>query len=103
MSVIHATSENFHSVVLDSEKPVLLDFFATWCGPCQMIAPLLEEIAAEHEEYAVVKVDVDAEPALAQTFGVVSIPTLFAVKGGEITAQTVGYVPKEKLLAMLEG
>ncbi|MBQ9860082.1 MAG: thioredoxin [Clostridia bacterium] len=103
MAIIHATSENFQSVVLDSEKPVLLDFFATWCGPCQMIAPLLEELAAEREDCAVVKVDVDEEPALAQAFGVVSIPTLFVVKGGEITARTVGYAPKEKLLEMLEG
>lgn len=102
MAIIHATSDNFQSVVLDSEKPVLLDFFATWCGPCQMIAPLLEEIAAEHPDYAVVKVDVDEAPELAQRFGVVSIPTLLAFKGGEVTAQTVGYVPKEKLLAMLE-
>lgn len=102
MSIIHVTQDTFQSAVLDSEKPVLLDFFATWCGPCQMIAPLLEEIGAEHPEYTVAKVDVDQEPSLAQTYGVVSIPTLLVFKGGEVTAQAVGYAPKEKLLALLE-
>ena len=96
------TAENFKELVLESDKPVLLDFFATWCGPCQMVAPLVEEIAAEHTELTVGKIDVDEQGELAAAFGVVSIPTLVVVKGGQVTAQKVGYAPKEAILAMLE-
>lgn len=101
MSVIHATKENFNEVVLQSDIPVLVDFFATWCGPCRMIAPILEEIAEEHPEYKIVKIDVDEQPELATRFDVMSIPTLLVFKNGELISQTVGAQPKAKLLSML--
>lgn len=102
MAVISITKENFTSAVLESDKPVLLDFYATWCGPCRMVSPLVDEIAEEHPEFTVGKIDVDAEGELAQQFGIVSIPTLVAMKDGKIVRQTVGYAPKEDLLAMME-
>ena len=101
MSVIHATSAEFDTVVLKSEKPVLVDFYATWCGPCRMVAPIIEEIAAEHPEYLVVKVDVDKEGALAAQFDVMSIPTLVVIKNGTVTETAVGARRKEQILAML--
>ncbi len=101
MSVIHATNQNFNEIVLESNVPVLVDFFATWCGPCRMIAPLLEEIAAEHSEYKIVKIDVDEEPDLATRFGIMSIPTLMVFKNGELVSTTMGAQPKAKLLALL--
>ena len=100
MSVVHVNIENFESVVKSSEKPVLLDFFANWCGPCRMISPIIEEIAAEHPEYVVGKINVDEESELAAQFGVVSIPMLVVVKDGEIAAKLVGARPKEQILAM---
>lgn len=102
MAVISITKENFTAEVLENEKPVLLDFYATWCGPCRMVSPLVEEIAEEHPEYTVGKIDVDDEGELAQQFGIVSIPTLVVLKGGKIVRQTVGYAPKEDLLAMFD-
>lgn len=102
MSVIVITKENFTAAVLESEKPVLLDFYATWCGPCRMVSPLVDEIAEEHPEFTVGKIDVDAEGELAAQFGIVSIPTLVAMKDGKVVRQTVGYAPKEELLAMME-
>ena len=102
MSVIHVNKDNFAQVVA-SDKPVLLDFYADWCGPCRMVAPVVAEIAEEHPEYAVGKINVDDEPELAQQFGVVSIPLLVVMRGGEIKAQAVGVRPKSDLLAMLEG
>ncbi|MBE6558772.1 MAG: thioredoxin [Ruminococcaceae bacterium] len=101
MAVIHATNANFNEIVLGSDLPVLVDFFATWCGPCRMVAPLLEEIADEHPEYKIVKIDVDEEPDLASRFGVMSIPTLLVFKNGELVSTTVGAQPKAKLLALL--
>ena len=83
MSVLHINQNNFDQVK-NSEKTVLLDFYADWCGPCRMVAPLVEEIAAEHPEYLICKVNVDDEPALAQEFGVQSIPTLVVLKDGKI-------------------
>ncbi|MBP3661134.1 MAG: thioredoxin [Oscillospiraceae bacterium] len=102
MSVLIVTKENFESAVLNSEKPVLLDFWAPWCGPCRMVLPLVDEIAAEHPEYLVAKVNVDEQPELASQYGVVSIPTLVAMKGGKIINQSVGAKPKKDILALLE-
>ena len=101
MSVIKITSENFESVVLSSEKPVLLDFYADWCGPCKMISPFVEEIANEHPEFLVGKINVDEAPDLAAKFKIVSIPALFALKDGKIVNQIVGAVPKSEILNML--
>ena len=101
MSVLHVTNQNFESVKA-SDKPVLLDFFATWCGPCRMLAPVIEELGEEHSEYVIGKVNVDEEPQLAEQFGVVSIPTLVVLRNGEIAAQSVGARPKAQILAMLE-
>ena len=101
MSVLHVNSQNFNSVKA-SDKPVLLDFFATWCGPCRMLAPIIDELGEEHPEYVIGKVNVDEEPRLAEQFGVVSIPTLVVLKGGEVVAQSVGARPKQQILEMLE-
>ena len=101
MSIVHITKDNFEELVKNSEKPVLLDFWATWCGPCRMIAPILEEIAKENANVKVCKVNVDNEPELATKFGVMSIPALFVVKEGKITNQAVGAQPKAKILDML--
>lgn len=101
MSVLHATKENFHREVLESSKPVLVDFYATWCGPCRMLAPILDEIAAEREDIKVVKIDVDQEPELAAQYKVVSIPSVFVIQNGEVIAQSLGAKPKNQLLAML--
>lgn len=101
MSVVHITEENFEELVLKNEKKVLLDFWATWCGPCRMIAPIVEQIASERDDILVGKIDVDQEMALAVRFGIVSIPTLIVMEGGEAKAKTIGYCPKEEILAML--
>lgn len=101
MSVIHVTSQNFQKLVLEAENKVLLDFWATWCGPCQMIAPVLEEIAAENESITVAKVNVDEERELAIQFGITSIPTLIVMDKGQAVNQMIGFRPKadiEKLL-----
>ena len=101
MSVLHITKETFPKEVLQSEKTVLLDFFATWCGPCKMLAPILDEIAEEREDIKVCKVDVDQEPELAAQYQVVSIPTLFVLEKGQIVNQSLGAKPKAKILEML--
>ena len=101
MSVVHITEENCEELVLKNEKKVLLDFWATWCGPCRMIAPIVEQIASERDDILVGKIDVDQEMALAVRFGIVSIPTLIVMEGGEAKAKTIGYCPKEEILAML--
>ena len=101
MSVLHITKATFQEEVLNSDKPVLLDFFATWCGPCRMIAPTLEEIAAERENIKVCKVDVDAEPELAAKYQIASIPTLLVIKDGNVVNQSLGAKPKAQILALL--
>ena len=101
MSIIHVNEENFDEVVLGNEKTVLVDFFATWCGPCQMLAPTIEEIADEHPEYTVVKIDVDDAPELAVKYGIVSIPTLVVIKNGEVINKVIGVHSKDEILALL--
>ena len=101
MSLLHVTKETFESQVLHSDKPVLVDFFATWCGPCRMVGPILEEIAEEREDIKVVKIDVDQEPELAAKYGVASIPTLFVIENGEVKNQAMGAMPKAQILNLL--
>ena len=103
MAEIKVTKENFASEVLASEKPVVVDFWATWCGPCRMIAPVLEELAEKYEDKLTVgKVNVDEEMELAVKFTVASIPTLMVFKGGEMVAKTLGYMPLEKVEGWLK-
>lgn len=102
MSVIQITKENFENEVLDSEKTVLLDFYADWCGPCRMVSPIVDAIAEEHPEFKVGKINVDEQGELAQQFGVMSIPSLFVIKGGEVANQAVGARTKAQILDMLK-
>ena len=99
--MLNITKENYEALVNSGDKPVLIDFWATWCGPCRMIAPIVEEIAAEREDILVGKVDVDNEPGLAKSFRIVSIPTLILVKDGKETARVMGYRPKADILKKL--
>ena len=101
MSIIHITAENYEAQVQNAAGKILLDFWAPWCGPCRMIAPLLEEIAAEDESVTIGKVNVDEEMALAAKFGIVSIPTLIVMKDGKAVNQSVGGRSKAAILAML--
>lgn len=102
MSVLSVNKNNFDSVKA-SDKTVLLDFYADWCGPCRMVSPLVDEIAEENPQYLVGKINVDSEPELAAAFGVASIPTLVVMKDGNIVNQSTGARPKAQILAMLEG
>jgi thioredoxin 1 len=101
MSVVHITKANFEELVIHNPKSVLLDFWATWCGPCRMVAPIVEEIATEREDILVGKINVDEEMELAVQFGIISIPTLVVMKNGELANKAVGYMPKEKILELL--
>ncbi len=102
MSVIQINRENFEEIK-NGEKPVLLDFYADWCGPCRMVAPLVHEIAEEHPEYAVCKVNVDEQPELAAAFSVYSIPSLVVLRDGKVVNSAVGARPKDAILALLQG
>ena len=101
MAIVHITKNNFEELVQKNPKPVLLDFWATWCGPCRMVAPIVEEIAAENEDIKLGKINVDEEMELAVQFGIISIPTLVVMKNGELANKAVGYMPKEEILKLL--
>ena len=102
MNEVVITAENFESQVINSPKPVLLDFWATWCGPCRMIAPFVEQIAEERSDIVVGKIDVDDQRELAIQFKIASIPTLIVMKGGEVHRKAIGYMQKDEILKLLE-
>ena len=102
MAILTITKENFEAEVLKSDKKVLLDFWATWCGPCQMMMPTIHEIAEERTDIKVGKVNVDEQPELASAFQILSIPALYVVKDGKIVNQTMGARPKDQVLRLLE-
>lgn len=102
MSAININKSNFQNEVMNSDKPVLLDFWAPWCGPCRMVVPIVEEIAEERSDIRVGKVNVDEQPELASQFGVMSIPTLVVMKNGRIVNQVMGARPKQAILGMLQ-
>mgnify|MGYP000949353937 CR=1 FL=1 len=101
MSALTITKQNFQQEVINSDKPVLLDFWAPWCGPCRMVGPIVEQVAEEKDTVKVGKVNVDEQPELAQAFGVMSIPTLVVIKNGEITNRVVGVQTKHAILSMI--
>lgn len=102
MAVIELTQENYQKEVIESDKPVLIDFFAIWCGPCKMVSPVVDEIANERTDIKVCKLDVDKNLDLARTFQVMSVPTLVAIKNGEIINKIVGAMPKAQILKMFD-
>ena len=102
MSALHITKDTFQSEVVQSDKPVLVDFWASWCGPCQMVSPIIEEIANEHPEIKVCKINVDEQPELAAAFQVMSIPTLVVMKNGQVVKRTMGAQPKQQILSLLQ-
>lgn len=101
MSVLNITKNNFNEEVINSEKPVLLDFWASWCGPCRMVSPIVDEIAKERSDIKVGKINVDEQQELASAFQIMSIPTLVVVKNGKIVSQSLGARPKGQIMAML--
>lgn len=102
MALVHITKDNFNKEVMESEKVVLLDFWATWCGPCQMIAPILNEVAEECPDITVGKIDVDEEQELAMSFGITSIPTLIVIKNGKAVEKAVGMRAKNQIIEMID-
>ena len=101
MSVLTITKDSFQKEVLESDKPVLVDFWASWCGPCRMVSPIIDEIASERADLKVGKVNVDEQPELAAKFGVMSIPTLIVMKDGKVVNQTAGARPKPQILSLI--
>lgn len=102
MTALNITSKNFNKEIMESNKPVLIDFFAAWCGPCKMVSPVIDQIAAEHTDIKVCKINIDEQSELASSFGVMSIPTLVALKDGKEISRTVGAVPKGSILKMFD-
>ena len=100
MTALNITTNNFNAEIMNSDKPVLIDFFATWCGPCKMVSPIVDQIAEENADIKVCKINIDEQSELASTFGVMSIPTLVALKDGKEITRTVGAVPKSNILKM---
>lgn len=102
MSAFNLNKHNFQEEVINSEKPVLIDFWASWCGPCRMVSPIVEQIAEEYPQYKIGKVNIDEEPELASQYGIMSIPTLLVVKNGEITNKSIGAKNKKQILEMFQ-
>lgn len=102
MAVLHITNENFEAEVLNSDVPVLVDFWATWCGPCQMLGPVIDEVAEEVGDAKICKINVDEQQELAVKYGVMTIPTLIVFKNGEVVKKSSGFIPKSEVLALLK-
>ena len=103
MSALHVTNENFETEVLKSEKPVLVDFWAAWCGPCQMLLPVIEELAGEVGDAKICKVNVDEEPELGEKYSVMTIPTLIVFRDGKPAEKSIGVISKEQILKLIHG
>ena len=102
MAIINITKEIFEEQILKADQPVLVDFWAVWCGPCQMLSPIVDEVAAEAGNVKVGKINVDEEPALAAKFGVMSIPTLLVFENGKVVKQSIGYIEKDEVMALIQ-